>query len=147
MSSLPVTTRKKRKEKSAIRGDEEEERYLPKGIHKSVVVDSIMTAARSSITPGDILMSDQSGDPHQRRSISEPLTSGRSKIWSAEEDRDLLKQAGMRWKAGMLKKELVKALGETFKHRSAEAIRKRLQKLKWPTTQEPGVESPVWRAR
>lgn len=85
-------------------------------------------------------MDDQSGDPEQRRSISGPPIAGRSKVWTEEEDRELLKQAGMRWRAGMLKKNLVNDLSGVFKHRSAEAIRKRLQKLKWPTPQKAGVE-------
>ncbi len=62
-------------------------------------------------------------------STSQPRLRGT--VWTKGEDDELEKQASRLWKPNMLKKNLAEALSTVTKGRSMEAIRKRLQKLKW----------------
>ncbi len=59
---------------------------------------------------------------------------GRRKGWSNEEDNELRAKADSIWRVGMKKKDLLIHLHVTFPHRTLEALKKRLQLLKWTCT-------------
>ncbi len=62
---------------------------------------------------------------------------GRRKGWSNGEDDDLRAKADSIWRIGMKKKDLLTHLHVTFPHRTLEALKKRLQHLKWTCTLTP----------
>ncbi len=55
----------------------------------------------------------------------------RTTNWNKEEDDELQAQANRIWRPDMLKKDLAKSLATITKRRTAEAVKKRLHKLKW----------------
>ncbi len=59
---------------------------------------------------------------------------GRRKGWSNGEDNELRAKADSIWRVGMKKKDLLTHLHVTFPHRTLEALKKRLQLLKWTCT-------------
>lgn len=59
------------------------------------------------------------------------LLERKRKAWGTEEDLLLIETADREWKEGMRKKDHIVAISPFFPHRSSEALRKRLQGLKW----------------
>lgn len=52
-------------------------------------------------------------------------------LWSKEEDGELLHQADLLWRGGMLKKYLTYLLGKVIHGRSLDSIKRSLQTLDW----------------
>ncbi len=70
---------------------------------------------------------------------------GRRKGWSNGEDAELRAKADSTWRDGMKKKDLLTHLHVTVPHRTLEALKKRLQLLKWTctvTSREHQQQSP-----
>lgn len=59
------------------------------------------------------------------------LLAGKCKAWEVEEDLLLVETADREWREGMMRKDHIVAISPFFPHRSSEALRKRLQGLKW----------------
>ncbi len=71
---------------------------------------------------------------------------GRRKGWTSGEDEELRVRADSIWREGMRKKDHLTHLHVTFPHRTVEALKKRLQFLKWTrpeTSMELQQQSPM----
>ncbi len=71
---------------------------------------------------------------------------GKRKGWTSEEDETLRAKADSSWRQGMMKKDHLTHLHVTFPHRTTEALKKRLQILKWTppkTSMEVQQLSPI----
>lgn len=65
------------------------------------------------------------------------LLQKKRRLWSKEEDGELLDMANEGWTEGMLKKDHLALLQAYFSHRSTDGIKKRLQHLGWMPFQVP----------
>ncbi|KAG8139546.1 hypothetical protein E2320_002312 [Naja naja] len=67
--------------------------------------------------------------------------------WSQEDDEALCRHSHHLWETGMLKKELYTLLLLHFPGRSQEAIKKRLQTIKWVPSSDPAPVHQRWAPR
>lgn len=82
---------------------------------------------------------------HQAEINAERLASlpTKRRVWTQEEEGALLRHASQAWKKGMTKTQIFASLLPSFPDRSLEAIKKRLQSLKWvPPRDSPERDNP-----
>ncbi|CAM4574444.1 unnamed protein product [Leuciscus chuanchicus] len=118
--------------KEALRKRLQGLKWEPPGTIREVMITASTSASLEMGAAGD----QNVAHPPMASNLPVPK---QGKVWSQEEDHELLEQAGRIWREGMLKKDLVTSLQPFFIHRSLEAIRNRVQKLGWPT-KETSVE-------